>query len=103
TYCQLRGNRLPFTGGPAEVTAGHLLYPPDLTMLPDEERPALARALAKTPSERWPTRGAFVEALQACPAGRPAEETAHGPAARPLPEVPGGASWSACLGAGASR
>jgi hypothetical protein len=73
TYCQLRGGRLPFEGTPAQMVAGHLNRPPDLTMLPAEERPAVARALAKRAGERWPTCTAFVEALQrgaAGPAGR---------------------------------
>src|SRR5262249_33152564 len=54
SYCQLRGGLLPFTGQPAQVIAGHLMRPPDLTMLPEAERPAVARALAKEPEERWP-------------------------------------------------
>jgi hypothetical protein len=65
TYCQLRGGRLPFEGGPAQVLAGHLLQPPDLSMLPEAERPAVARALSKAPPDRFPTCRAFVEALAA--------------------------------------
>ena len=63
TYCHLRGGRLPLTGGMAEVMAGHLLEPPDLTMLPEGEREAAARALAKEPRDRWGSCRAFVEAL----------------------------------------
>ncbi len=63
TYCHLRGGRLPFTGGMAEVMAGHLLEPPDLTMLPEREREAAARALAKEPRDRWGSCRAFVAAL----------------------------------------
>ena len=62
-YCHLRGGRLPFTGGMAEVMTGHLLEPPDLTMLPEEEREAVARALAKEPRDRWGSCRAFVDAL----------------------------------------
>jgi hypothetical protein len=40
--------------------AGHLLRPPDLTMLPENERPAVLRALAKRPTDRWPSCRAFV-------------------------------------------
>src|SRR5262249_26592175 len=54
TYCQLRSGRLPFTGGAAALMARHLHGDPDLTMLPERERPAVARALAKVPGERWP-------------------------------------------------
>ena len=63
TYCQLRGGRLPFEGNQEQVMAGHLMHPPDLTMLPEAERPVVARALAKKPAERWPNCRAFVEAL----------------------------------------
>jgi WD40 repeat protein len=70
TYCVLRGGRPPFTGGLAQVMAGHLQRPPDLTMVPEAERLALARALAKPPQDRWPTCRAFVEALAHVGAGR---------------------------------
>jgi formylglycine-generating enzyme required for sulfatase activity len=65
TYCQLRGGELPFTGNHAQVLTGHLMQPPDLTMLPPAERPAVARALAKEPAQRWPSCRDFVDALQA--------------------------------------
>ena len=71
TYCHLRGGRLPFTGGMAEIMAGHLLEPPDLTMLPEGEREAAARALAKEPRDRWGSCRAFVEALSS---GVPAQD-----------------------------
>lgn len=64
SYCQLRGNALPFAGNPAQVVAGHLTRPPDLAMLPPEERSIVARALAKDPQSRWPTCLAFIDALQ---------------------------------------
>jgi serine/threonine protein kinase len=63
TYCQLRGGRLPFTGNPAALMAAHLNKEPDLTMLPADEQPAVARALAKNPRDRWPSCQAFVNAL----------------------------------------
>jgi serine/threonine protein kinase len=63
TYCQLRGGRLPFHGNPAQLMAGHLMQPPDLTMLPPAERPAVARALAKKPEERWPNCRTFADEL----------------------------------------
>jgi hypothetical protein len=64
-YCQLRGNRLPFKGGLQEQMSGHLLKEPDLSMVPAEERPVVRQALAKEPSQRWPSCLAFVEALGA--------------------------------------
>lgn len=65
TYCQLRSGRLPFEGGAASVTAGHLYGKPDLEGLPEAERPIVERALAKEPTDRWPDCRAFVEALRA--------------------------------------
>jgi formylglycine-generating enzyme required for sulfatase activity len=63
SYCQLRGGRLPFDGTPVQVMIGHVMHPPDLTMLPAAERPAVAKALAKEPKDRWPSCRAFVDAL----------------------------------------
>jgi serine/threonine protein kinase len=68
SYCQLRAGRLPFAGSLEQVVAGHLMQPPDLAMLPETERPAVARALAKSPEERWPSCRDFVEALASPPA-----------------------------------
>ncbi len=68
TYCQLRGGRLPFAGPPASVMMGHLFGEPDLSALPEHERAAVARALAKRPSERWPDCRSFIDALVACTA-----------------------------------
>lgn len=62
-YCQLRGGRLPFEGTATQMMAGHVHRKPDLSMLPAEERPAVARALSKRPGDRWPTCKTFVEAL----------------------------------------
>jgi membrane protein YdbS with pleckstrin-like domain len=63
TYCHLRGSRLPFTGSVAALMAGHLTKEPDLTMIPVEERSAVARALAKEPGKRWPNCKEFVTTL----------------------------------------
>jgi serine/threonine protein kinase len=65
SYCQLRSNRVPYRGTALEIMAGHLLSPPDLSMLPLAERSVVARALAKNPEERWPSCRAFVQALAA--------------------------------------
>ncbi|MCI0460597.1 MAG: SUMF1/EgtB/PvdO family nonheme iron enzyme, partial [Gemmataceae bacterium] len=78
TYCHLRGGRLPFAGNLAALVAGHLMSAPDLEMLPAGERPAVARALAKNPQERWPNCAAFVEALDTA-------RTRSVPAPRPVP------------------
>ena len=72
SWCQLRGGRLPFEGQLVQVMAGHLYRPPDLTMLPQAEQAAVARALSKPPQERWPSCRQFVEALRgAAPAAAP--------------------------------
>jgi serine/threonine protein kinase len=63
SYCQLRGARLPFTGNREQLMIAHTEGDPDLTMLPEEERAVVARALSKDPKERWPTCRAFVEEL----------------------------------------
>jgi hypothetical protein len=96
-YCQLRGGCLPFAGTPAEIMAGHLEHPPDLTMLPPPERPAAARALAKHSDQRWPSCRAFVAALQEavqCPGpGDPKSRTVspvQGPPISSPATVPGG-------------
>lgn len=65
TYCQLRTGRLPFRGNAAEVTAGHMFGAPDLSALPEPERPIVARALAKIPGDRWPDCRSFFGALRA--------------------------------------
>jgi serine/threonine protein kinase len=64
TYCELRGGRLPFDGHPAQIVQGHLNDPPDLSMIPEDERPAVARALAKDPHQRWPCCMEFVRAVE---------------------------------------
>jgi formylglycine-generating enzyme required for sulfatase activity len=69
TWCHLRGGRLPFKGNAAQLMRGHLHQEPDLSMLPDGERPAVARALCKTPADRWPSCQAFVQALQGAESG----------------------------------
>jgi formylglycine-generating enzyme required for sulfatase activity len=69
TYCQLRGGRLPFEGSPTELMMGHVIREPDLTMLPQSERTAVARALAKKSPERWPNCQTFVRALAAAVEG----------------------------------
>src|SRR5579884_1349577 len=63
SWCQLRGGRVPFEGGPLQLLYAHSRTRPDLSMLPQAERSAVARALSKKPKDRWPSCAAFVEAL----------------------------------------
>jgi serine/threonine protein kinase len=84
TYCHLRANALPFAGNAHQIVAGHLTQPPNLTMLPDPERPVVARALAKEPARRWPNCRAFVDALGEVIQG----DARKKPAADPIPGKP---------------
>jgi serine/threonine protein kinase len=60
-YCELRAGRFPFSlrpdGSVADTT-------PDLTMLPEKERPVLARALFRQWLDRYHSCTAFIEALK---------------------------------------
>jgi serine/threonine-protein kinase len=76
TYVQLRTGKMPFTGETVnQILFAHIRKEPDLTALPAEERPVVARALAKRPEQRWPTCRAFVQGLRAA-AGPVAEGSA---------------------------
>lgn len=63
TYCLLRGGRLPFAGDPGSFRTSYVRPTPDLTMLPDNERPIIARALSPSPGDRWPNCIAMVDAI----------------------------------------
>jgi serine/threonine protein kinase/Flp pilus assembly protein TadD len=88
TFCQLRTGRLPFVGPPAAVMMGHLFGEPDLSAVPESERPVIARALAKDAEDRWPDCRSFVVALSGCAsAGSPDEMPAD--EGEPARQVPG--------------
>ncbi len=53
SYCVLRGGRLPFTDLPSTYSRTYVKPLPDLSMVPQEERPILARALSVEPHKRW--------------------------------------------------
>jgi serine/threonine protein kinase len=60
----LTGTR-PFTGANTkQLLMQHLNSPPDLSALPDSDRPVLERALAKIPDQRWPSCSEMVQALR---------------------------------------
>ncbi len=63
SWCQLRGGQLPFEGNLMALAFAHCQKDPDLSMLPAVERPAVTRALAKKPENRWPSCRDFVAAL----------------------------------------
>lgn len=63
-YQELLTGQRPFDGtSMSQLLMQHLQLPPDLAPSPAIDRPALQRALAKRPEERWPSVGAFVKAL----------------------------------------
>jgi serine/threonine protein kinase len=64
TYCQLRGSRLPFTDTPSSFRSDYVRPAPDLTMLPEAERPIIARALNPVPQNRWPTCAELIHRLR---------------------------------------
>jgi serine/threonine protein kinase len=73
SYCELRGGRLPFRDMPDRFRAGYVRPQPDLSMVTPVERPVLARALARTPQDRWPSCGDLLARLAAAlPLARPA-------------------------------
>ncbi|AWM38459.1 Tubulin-like protein [Gemmata obscuriglobus] len=63
-YVELLTGKRPFPGkNIRQLALQHMSEPPDLSMLPDADRPVVARALSKNPDERWPSCTAFVRAL----------------------------------------
>jgi serine/threonine-protein kinase len=64
TYFELRTGNPLFQGeNVLQVIYAHVNRLPELNVVPEQERRALARALAKRPEERWPTCRDFVRAL----------------------------------------
>src|SRR5262245_3032215 len=72
TYCELRGGRRPFADTPDRFRPDYVRPEPDLGMLTAAERPAVARALARTPPDRWPSCGELIARLAKAIAARPA-------------------------------
>lgn len=63
-YQELLCGVRPFDGcSMGQLLMQHLSLPPNLEPLPPGDRPALLRALAKKPEDRWPSVTAFVRAL----------------------------------------
>lgn len=63
-YCLLRSGRLPFADSPPDFMTPYSRPAPDLSIVPAAERPALARALAATPQDRWPSSQDLIAELQ---------------------------------------
>ena len=62
-YMELLTGKRPFTGKTIrELALQHMNVEPDLTALPERDRRAVGRALAKDPFKRFPNCKAFIEA-----------------------------------------
>jgi serine/threonine protein kinase len=82
-YQELLTGAFPFSGeNPSSVMMAHMTKEPDLSALPDADRPSVARALAKEPDRRFPSCLQFIQAILA---GLDAPE---GPDTGPLPTRP---------------
>jgi serine/threonine-protein kinase len=75
TYCLVRGGRLPFPDTPASFRSGYVRPIPDLSMLPDTERPVVAKALNSVPQDRWSSCGDFMNELARVVYERAAKES----------------------------
>jgi hypothetical protein len=71
-YVELLTGKRPFGGkNIRQLALQHMTEPPDLSMLPECDRPIVGRALAKDPEQRFPTCTAFIRALAGRPDGGP--------------------------------
>ena len=76
-YQELLTGVRPFNGTSGQqLLMQHLREPPNLGPLPPADRPAVARALAKKPEDRFPTCLQFVRALQHAGAETPGPASA---------------------------
>lgn len=88
-YQQMLVGALPFPGRTAaQLAKQHTQAEPQLATLLPEDRPIIARALAKTPADRFPTCSAFVDALTQRASRLPAAPPVELPLTRPQPALP---------------
>jgi serine/threonine protein kinase len=86
-YQEMLVGALPFPGRTAaQLAKQHTQAEPQLMALPAQDRPVIARALAKKPEDRYPSCRAFVDALL----GRVATPSSASPLEmpRPIPSAP---------------
>ncbi len=63
-YVELLTGQKPFNGkNIRQLAMQHMTEAPDLSGVPEEDRPIVARAMAKNPDDRFPSNLAFVRAL----------------------------------------
>jgi hypothetical protein len=80
-YQELLTGQRPFGGGNVhQLILQHVQGVPNLNSLPEEERSAIRRALAKNPDERFPSCSELVRALRLA---RPSEIVSEQPVAQP--------------------
>lgn len=75
TYCRLRTGRSPFGELPSSFPSTYRKPAPDLTILPHSERPAVERALAVVPNDRWESCTAMIAAIRRGVKGLPVSNT----------------------------
>lgn len=76
-YTELLTGKRPFPGkNVRQIALQHLADTPDLSPLPDADRPIVARAMSKKPDDRFPSCRAFIFALRP-PADRVATIDLH--------------------------
>lgn len=82
-YCELLTGKRPFNGkNVRQLALQHMTEAPDLSMLPEADRPIVARALAKDPDERFSSCTAFIRALSG---GNPRAGESSGPSSATEP------------------
>ncbi len=92
-YTHMLTGMLPFpAGSTAQLAAAHLRGVPDLAALPRAQRPVIARALSKDPTQRFPNCMALIEALRESlraedPASSTIGRSAHKVPVPPTPQV----------------
>jgi eukaryotic-like serine/threonine-protein kinase len=83
-YQELLTGQRPFTGaGLRQLILQHLQASPNLSSLPEADRPAIARALSKNPDDRFPTCLELVRALRAATGTAAANRTHTIPKSQP--------------------
>jgi serine/threonine protein kinase, bacterial len=75
SYCVLRGGQMPFPEAPRKFEPTYVRPAPILSMLPEAERPVVARALATAYVNRWPSCSELIAQLRK--AGNPTLKTNH--------------------------
>jgi hypothetical protein len=89
-YQELLTGSLPFqANSPAELTLRHLNEAPDLSSLPETDRPVIARALAKSPAKRFANCAEMVEALVRATASGMSSAVSSAALSRPVRLQPG--------------